>query len=337
MRQSLRLDPSNQSQANALLNSPAGALAGPATRPASDDLATTGLSQSKKSPNAKDGKAAPAPVKYRSVSPDEAAAAMAVYRQQAGDIQQKLGAHYSEFETDHFLVFTNWDPREYGFLKQNLENAYRVVSSQFNMSPKDNIFIGKLPVYMLASYGEFAQFAKQIDDFTANNRTAGYYFGNNQGIGHMAMWKPDSSLTGTNNLHDAERLWAYVLTHEFTHAFLARYRSNEFVPRWLNEGAAEVIASNEFPYPDRARMARLVAVEATDLSFLFDSSNVPTGEYYPVMQSMVEMMLAANRGNFVKLIDAIKDGQEPESALQQLYHADYRQFAAAWREWAKRR
>ena len=73
------------------------------------------------------------------------------------------------------------------------------------------------------------------------------------------------------------------------------------------------------------------------MKFLFDDANFPSGEYYPVMQSMVEMLVAGDRGAFLKLIDAIKDGTPPEKALQQLYHVDYGTFVDKWRQWAKTR
>ena len=63
-----------------------------------------------------------------------------------------------------------------------------------------------------------------------------------QRFGHMAMWKPEVK----SDIHSAEVQWAYVLVHEFTHAFVARYRTNARIPRWLNEGIAEVIASIQY-------------------------------------------------------------------------------------------
>lgn len=341
-KSAVRLDGSSQQDADTIMQSPAGGmLATATTRPAGGELMNAGGTASANTKSAPDaalqGSGNPnAPVIYKAATPEQADAAMKAYHEQAGEVEKKLKLHFDSFETDHFLVFTDWDSREAGFLKENLENAYRVVSQQFNLSPKDNIFIGKLPVYMLNTYGEFAEFATRIDKFPTTGRTAGYYFGNSLGVGHMAMWKPNETLTGTSNIQDAKRLWAYVLVHEFTHAFLARYRSNEFVPRWLNEGIAEVIASGEFPYPEHAQIAHLMAVENKDVSFLFDSANMPTGEYYPVMQSMTELLIRDNRANFLKLIDAIKDGQDPETALKKLYNTDYPQLARVWRDWARR-
>lgn len=338
LRTAVRLDPSLRSLADAVMARPVGAaVSAAASQPTvGNELMKADDAPAPKSP-AKTPPAGPV-VKYQPATPEQAAEAMKRTREQAGSVQKKIGVTLAEFETDHFLVFTDWDARDYDFLKKNLEGAYSVVAKQFEMDPKDNVFVGKLPVYMLANYDDFEAFARDVDDFAdVNPRTAGYYMGDTRGFGHMAMWKPDKSLTGTSSLDDARRLWAYVLVHEFTHAFLARYRSNEFIPRWLNEGIAEVIAHNQFPTPDRRRMARLIALNKADLAFLFDDANRPTGEYYPVMQSMVELLVSTNKKGFLQLIDAIKDGKKPEAALQEIYHADYEQFAKTWRDWAKSR
>ena len=332
LRTAVRIDASLKPQADEILASPASAAI---AQPKSGELLNTGPAPTTQS--TPDKPPTDAPIKFATATPDQIADAMQRVHAEKADVEKTLHLKLAEFQTDHFIVFTDWDPREYDFLKVNLEQAYTVVARQFEADPKDNVFVGKLPVYMLISYAEFARFARDIDNFTGvNDRTAGYYLGNTEGFGHMAMWKPDESLTGTPNIADARRLWAYVLVHEFTHAFLARYKSNVFVPRWLNEGIAEVIAMGQFPYPDHYRMARYMASVNHDFSFLFDSANRPSGEYYPVMQSMVELLVKTNRQSFLKLIDDIKNGEDCEQALKELYHVDYDQFQNAWRDWAKK-
>src|SRR5688572_14859854 len=81
-------------------------------------------------------------VNYQKPTPEEAAAAIVDAQQFAKDVQGKVGVTFVEVQTDHFIVFTDWDVREHPFLKKNVEAAYTAVSRQFEMSPKDNIFIG---------------------------------------------------------------------------------------------------------------------------------------------------------------------------------------------------
>ena len=271
-------------------------------------------------------------VEFQPATDEEAAAAIAEARKKAAEVEKKLDIKLAEFETDHFIVFTNWDKREFPFLRTNLEAAYTCVSRQFGISRKKNVFVGKLPIYMIVKLDDFMRFADEIDSFNASRSVLGYYQGDETGSGHMAMWKPTAG--GANNTARAEREWAYVLTHEFTHAFVARYRTNRQIPRWMNEGLAEVIAMGQFPDPDRTMMARTAPRRYDDLTFLFDDRNMPSGEYYPVMMSLVQTLLAEDRRKFLKMFNAIKDGSTPEDALQEFYHTDYDGLVAAWRRYA---
>jgi hypothetical protein len=332
LKTAVKLDASLKEDADKILASTPGIEALPA------DTAPTPPKPGDTAPPAQPGRKAGGKVervKYAAATAEEAAAAIKQSQENSADVQKQLGLTFATIETDHFLIFTDWDPREHAFLKKNLEEAYRVVSKQFDMSVKDNIFVGKLPVYMFAKFRDFQRFARKFDSFPVENTVAGYYHGSSDGMGHMAMWKPDDSLTGGSGLNP-EKLWGYVLVHEFTHAFLARYHTNEFIPRWLNEGIAEVIASSEITLPNRRGMAREAAQRGTDIMFLFDDNNIPDGNFYPVMQTMVEMLVRNDRKLFIKYVDAIKDGTDPEEALKSIYKTDYAGLAKAWSDYAKK-
>ena len=196
---------------------------------------------------------------------------------------------------------------------------------------KDNVFVGKLPVFMFKTQDDFMHFAQEFDDLPAIQGLLGYYAGHGDGTGHMAMWQPRTQVNGAQG-KNAKEQWAYTLTHEFTHAFVDRYISNRRIPRWLNEGLAEVIAQGQFPQPGRRTFAREMALLNTPLDQLFDDENMPGGEYYPVMQTMVEMLIKQNRKTFLDYFDAIKDGVKPENALKQYYGIDYPGLIKAWRK-----
>ncbi len=59
----------------------------------------------------------------------------------------------------------------------------------------------------------------------------------------MAMWKPDMSEPGTTR-EIAELKWAYVLGHEFVHAFTYRYKTSRMPPLWINEGLRTTSAAS---------------------------------------------------------------------------------------------
>lgn len=272
-------------------------------------------------------------VEYQPVTPEEANAAIEKYRADARAAAQKLGIDFQELQTPNFLIFTDWDPREFDFLRTNLQDAYTVVSRQFGLSPKGNIFVGKLPVYMLSERDTFRRFASQIDH-TGSHITegaAGYYYGWSNGMGHLVMWKPDLYQRGAG-LQAAKIAWAKILTHEFTHAFVARYRSNRHIPSWLNEGIAETTAAKAFPDPQAILRAQQIARSGFSVSVIFEPG-APPFELYPVMRTMTEMLIASNPRSFQRMFDEIKDGTAAEEALKKYYKVDYAGLENAWRQW----
>jgi hypothetical protein len=239
---------------------------------------------------------------------------------------------FAEIQTPHFIIFTDWDPSEFNFLKENCEGAYAAVSKQFDIPVKENVFVGKLPVFMFAKHDDFRKYANTVDNFPVPGSVAGYFTSHGDGTGHMVMWKPDVQKYG---VQAAKLQWAYTLTHEFTHAFVSRYRTNRNIPRWLNEGLAEVIAYNQFPITQAHLNARMRAGERFDFAALFDDNQMPGGDMYPVMQTMVEAMIRDNRKAFLQMFNDIKDGMDPEEAMKKNYNAGYRQWEPAWRNYAK--
>jgi hypothetical protein len=273
-------------------------------------------------------------VKYQKSTPEQDAAAMAEARKLKDQVSARLKINFAELSTDHFIIFSDWDKREYGFLKDNLEGAYATVSQQFEIPVRENVFVGKLPVFMFAKQADFKKFAHMTDGFAPGDGVAGYYSHSDNGVGHMAMWKPDPTKTG-GDIHKAEIQWAYVLTHEFTHAFVARYRSNERVPRWLNEGVAEVIANQKFPRMGVRPFARMMAGKLSDDVFmgLFDDERMPGGEMYPVMMTMVETLITRDKRAFLAYFDDIKAGTDPEEALKKHYKLDNAALIGAWKQY----
>ena len=273
---------------------------------------------------------------YQPATKQEHAEALAAYRKTAAILADHLSLKMTDFETDHFLVFTDWDPREHAFLKKNLELAYTTVSKQFAMNPRDNVFVGKLPIYMFSKREQFTTFAVRFDGFPAGRGVGGYFHATlpERGIGHMAMPKPDFEKYA--DTREAERMWAYILTHEFTHAFVARYRTNTDVPRWLNEGVAEVIASRTFPDKDRGDWAILMT-QVKSIQYVFDDNGPKTGMEYPVMQTLVETLLAEKPARtFLAFFNDIKDGMNDQEALKKHYKMDFHTLEAAWRAYIKR-
>jgi hypothetical protein len=277
-------------------------------------------------------------VQFQKSTPEQDAAAMELAQNQAAVVSRDMNIPFVTLNTRHFLLFTDWDPREYSFLQQSLEAAYSAVSRQFDIPDDQNVFVGRLPVYMMANYDEFVKITHELKvPINLSQNLRGYYstyYGRRiKGVGEMVMWKPAAG--GGVTLNVAEQQWAHTLEHEFTHAFIARYLTSQPIPRWLNEGLAEFISAKDFPNGGTPReWAHFLAGNGADLSTLFDDNRMPTGETYPVMMEMVELLVAKNRGMFLQYFDAIKHGTDPEQALKQYYGMSNADLLKAWHTYA---
>jgi hypothetical protein len=343
-----RLDPALASQIDAVLAEPAGSALSsassnePTTRPtvpggtapesASDEPAaqeTTAMQ-----PGYRAGQVL---IRYATPTAQENAAQIERTRKRAAEAERVLEATFVEIETDHFLIFTDWEAREHGFLKEQCEAAYAVLARQFNQPVKESVFVGKLPIFMFATQKEFLRFAREFDEFGAGETVLGYFHSSPIEQGHMAMWKPGvgSGIGAGGSPQLAMRNWGRTLVHEFTHAFIHRYKSNARIPRWLNEGVAEMISEATLPSNNYRSQARSAAQDGVDVMPLFDDSNIPSGYYYPVMMTLAECLQKQSSKRFLSLFDEIKDGTEPEAALQKVYGINYLKLAEGWSRYAK--
>lgn len=276
-------------------------------------------------------------IRYTVPTAQENKAQLELIRARADEAQRILETKFTEIATDHFLIFTDWDAREHKFLREQCENAYAILARQFNQLVSGNVFVGKLPIFMFATQKSFMQFAREFDGFGAGETVLGYFHSSPVEQGHMAMWKPGvgTGIGAGGSRDDAMRRWGRTLVHEFAHAFIHRYKSNARIPRWLNEGTAELISEATLPTNNYRSRARSAAMQDIDVMPLFDDTNMPTGAAYPVMMTMAECLQKQSSKKFIGLFDEIKNGTEPEAALRKVYGIRYSQLADGWLKYAK--
>ena len=272
-------------------------------------------------------------IEYAPSTPEQDAAAINVARRRTTDVENRLGIKLAEFQTPHFIVFTDWDPREYRFLETNLEAAYRAVAKVFDYDPKQNIFEGKLAIYMFARRDDFVRFGKTFSGMPeVPDRMAGYFAWRGQII-YMAMWKPDMSEPGVTK-RVAELKWAYVLAHEFVHAFTYRYQTNVTPPLWANEGLAETVAMDMFPMMSDYSLARRMAATTPSLLPMFSDPALQRDfNYYSVHRTLIETLITRDRKAFIAWFNDIKYGMDAEEALKKHFNWDYPTLERMWRRY----
>lgn len=315
-----QLDRGLASEVDAILRSEPGAMVEP-TEEAEDKVATEVNKPEKIT-------------RYQAATPEELEEAKERAEALKESAEKLASVELTTLETDHFIIYTDWEKAEFEWMKQQCEMAYRVVARQFRMSASDNVFIGKLPIIMFDHRADFESFASQHDDLPIG-LAAGYYSGREDGSGHMVMWRPNRRLTGEVGRKDAENTWARILVHEFTHAYVARYKSNAFIPRWLNEGIADYIAQGVLPEGAYFAPAREAALYDHDVSDIFNDNFMPGWGYYPVMMSMVKMLAEGKPKAFMSMFDDIKNGMDGEEALKKHFKINYDELQKHWTDYAR--
>lgn len=262
-------------------------------------------------------------------TPEQDAKANEQARKVAAEVETFLETDFTEISTEHFLIFTDWDKPEQRFLKDNCEAAYRTVAKQFNLKGSDKVFVGKMGVFMFVTKESFLKYAREYDEYPAGEDLIGYYSLHADGSGHLAMYRP---VPERNTRTPPEQEWAYVMARELTKAFVDRYRTPEQLPVWLSEGIAEVVAQSLFPSPQRRFIARILSTHDDDYQFIFEANARPIKAFDPLVHTLTQMLIDIDRKKFVELVNAIKDGEDPEAALQGLFGYDYPAVVKAWKE-----
>ncbi|MEM1012469.1 MAG: hypothetical protein AAGI46_09645 [Planctomycetota bacterium] len=270
------------------------------------------------------------PPKFVTVTPTEAARGDEIARWEAQQAQEKLGVRLRVIQTEHFLIFTNWDRVDDPWLEQQLESAYQFLSREFHVGPEQTVFVGRLPVYMFDTQEQMLIYAREFDRFDASDMVAGYHATRGGGFNKLVMSKPRA--TAQMGLPVARQRWARTLVHEFVHAFLARYRGEKHLPRWLDEGLAEMLAETIYPRPHAEETARTIARSGRSVAEIFDDRNMPGGHLYPVMMSMTNGLYRQDPPRFVAMVDRIKAGEDAETMLMEHFGVDYARLEQLWRE-----
>jgi hypothetical protein len=271
--------------------------------------------------------------KYLKSTPAQAKTAMAETRADASKVGKAMKIEFHELETEHFLIFTDWGPESDQFLKDNLEAAYKVVSKQFEIPADENVFAGKLGVFMFNSHGDFLKSGQRFDKIpngAKGNNIVGYFASAGEVVAHLATSKPDAPKGVSGDAVRTE--WAYVLTHEFTHAFVSRYRSPLHIPTWINEGIAEVVASQQFPR-DVMPQARKMAHNPAVARLFEEKAGIQGADMYPVMRTLTEVLLLKDRQSFLKMFDELKTGASGAKALKDNYGWTSDDLQTYWRKY----
>jgi hypothetical protein len=258
-------------------------------------------------------------LKFRIPTPQQIEAAMKEAEGFADKVK-KFAPGLRTVETPHFRVYSTFPTSDDKPLTETVEGMYVALCAQFDIPAKENIWVGKCVLFLLAKDEDYVTFTKDVDGAKLE-AASGYCSHRPMGLVYVIM-RPCNTRT---------RFYE-VLVHENTHGFLSRYLSDKTVPHWLNEGLADLMAAKLVPGCNAQRLAKdstkTVVKEKKDISHIFEK--VKESFDYGVAQSLVQFLIAKDRLGFIKLITEIKQGVEDEQALKDTYKLSHEELHKAW-------
>jgi hypothetical protein len=230
-------------------------------------------------------------------------------------------------ETRDFLIFSTWPHKDDAKLADSCEKMHAHLRQQFMMPRDQQVWAGKLPIYLLEDKQQYHRFTDEVDQ-RKSPEAGGYLSQQSDGFCHMVL----------NHVHSATYFYG-LLVHEGTHAFLARYATTAALPTWLNEGLAEAMAAQLVPGCTAAARylsaTRAAVLRDIDPSPLFKTVELNELDY-GLAQSLVRFLLARDRKAFIQLIKLLKVGTEESEALSRAYGLTREELVRQWKAASQR-
>ncbi len=269
-------------------------------------------------------------------SANHRAQVLEVYRTFGKKVQEVMGRGVALIESDHFLIWTDWEPRHRQRLKGWCESMYKALCAQFDLDPTVDVFLAKCPVFAWRQEARFKEFARRFDGYAGTNAIG--YTRSIEKSGHVHV----VVLRQGRLEADFER-FAGTLVHEGTHAFMHRVYTSRLIPHWINEGYADLTAErvlgDRCPAGEKAALlARQFVRYDWPVAQLLHSLGPIEVHQYPLAHSVVSHLEGMDRKRFAGFIKDLKGGAAVEAALSDHYDGmTIDQLEARWRSAIKAR
>lgn len=217
------------------------------------------------------------------------------------------------YEQDYALVYSDLPKEEIHSLLLGLATTYETLLKSFRLPLDRNVFWGKLVVIACKEQDTFARISRQLFRSNVAPQMAGHHIPRGP-KSYLVLW----------NFPDHAKFQA-TIPHEFTHAFMYRYRSPAQVPLWMDEGFADFVASlvlKDSPV-DKERRSRGEwfirhggpVENILEMQCMNEGWPGPFHSCYGVSYLLVQEMFLEAPTKALACMTAIKDGKSWEQAL----------------------
>jgi hypothetical protein len=249
------------------------------------------------------------PAMWQPLSEQTIAKANETLRAFATRTQRELRIDLSLYESERFMLLTDLDADAVQALSRKMVQAYRTTAQLLGDDPDGNVFLGKCLVVLFDDRVDYIRFQDRMHDTDARG-TGGLCHGFGNGHVHVAAFQRGNP-----------RQTHHIVVHELVHAYLHRYRSPVPLDDWVNEGLAEHLAHRIEPPPGQNLYlkSRLTLEGKAGLGEgFFDGDNLSAWQY-DIAGALTGYLVERSDRAYPRWIQAIKDGQPTEEALEEVY------------------
>ncbi|MCP4250911.1 MAG: hypothetical protein GY778_28065 [bacterium] len=257
-----------------------------------------------------------------------------VYKRFGKSVKEAINPDLVLIETDHFLIWTDWQRHRREPLARWCEAVYSAVATQFGLDPEGNVFLGKCPVFCFRSKARFLRFGRTYDGWKISSAN-GYTRTSPAGHAHVVIYRRGATP------QDLDR-FAGTLVHECVHAIVHRYQRVGHVGGWVGEGLAQFMAEQVLQerclYGEAADLvARQYALKEISVWDLLHTTGLPKPHEYPVAHSLVGFLIERDATALTGFVTLLKRGLSIEQALRRSYDGlTFDGLTEAWRDHHRR-
>jgi hypothetical protein len=265
-----------------------------------------------------------------SESDEEHAAALAKSRDMAREVIS-LFPTAQLYETEHFLFVSNIPPQQVSPYIASLDRMYDWMCHLYGVDRKHKVWLGgKAPIFAFVENAEFDAFEQR---FFPAARESLRSLANVYGLCHL---KENGEVVIACYRGNDPNDFAQMLVHETSHGFIHRYKTKAQLPNWVDEGMADLIGAEMVPASTAVKNRELRALQqlTQQRSFggMLSAERIEAGQY-GMASNLNRFLLQSNRANYVRFIEALKEGQKWEEALQDAYRGNPQQLLTAYARW----
>lgn len=263
-------------------------------------------------------------------SDEEHAAALKKSREMAIEVVS-LFPDSQLHETQHFLFVSNIPPQQIAPYVASLDRMYDFMCQLYGVPRTHKVWLGgKAPIFAFLDREQFDAFEER---YYPESRETIRELGNVYGLSHLSKTGDVViSCYRGNNAND----FGQMIVHETSHGFIHRYKTKAQLPNWVDEGMADLIGAEMVPASTVVKNRELKAIQQLaqqrSLGGMFKAERIEAWQY-GVASNLNRFLLQANRQNYVRFIESLKDGMKWDEALRNSYRAAPDELLTQYGRW----